>query len=401
MQLDHHNLSKRELIPEMTFRSICAVKGVKTYGMKEGKFGLALISASGTAAGVFTKNLVKAAPIELMRKQIKKGTMEALIANSGCANAYTGKRGYADTVAMTEFAGSALNVEPDLVGVASTGVIGRYLDLPLIQHQCEEIAPKMDRTPEAETLTAQAIMTTDTFPKHALVQKETFTIGGITKGSGMIAPNMGTMLAFIYTDVDIGAKPLLQALRQATRRTFNRVVVDGDMSTNDMALCTATGETGKVNPAEFSPALEECCRSLARQIAADGEGATKLIEVTVKGAQKEEAAAKVARTIIESPLVKTAVYGEDPNWGRVIAAAGRAGVDFDPNAVSLWISDENTRYPLVSSGAIIANLKKAKEVMRGRKVIFILDLGTGKEEATAWGCDLTERYVEINGRYTT
>jgi glutamate N-acetyltransferase/amino-acid N-acetyltransferase len=401
MQLDHHNLSKRELIPEMTFRSICAVKGVKTYGMKEGKFGLALISASGTAAGVFTENLVKAAPIELMRKQIKKGTMEALIANSGCANAYTGKRGYADTIAMTEFAGSALNVEPDLVGVASTGVIGRYLDLPLIQHQCEEIAPKMDRTPEAETLTAQAIMTTDTFPKHALVQKETFTIGGITKGSGMIAPNMGTMLAFIYTDVDIGAKPLLQALRQATRRTFNRVVVDGDMSTNDMALCTATGETGKVNPAEFSPALEECCRSLARQIAADGEGATKLIEVTVKGAQKEEAAAKVARTIIESPLVKTAVYGEDPNWGRVIAAAGRAGVDFDPNAVSLWISDENTRYPLVSSGEIIANLKKAKEVMRGRKVIFILDLGTGKEEATAWGCDLTERYVEINGRYTT
>jgi glutamate N-acetyltransferase/amino-acid N-acetyltransferase len=385
----------------MTFRSICAVRGVKAFGMKEGKFGLALISASGTAAGVFTENLVKAAPIELMRKQIKKGTMEAVIANSGCANAYTGKRGYADAVAMTEYAGSSLNVEPDLVGVASTGVIGRYLDLPLIQRQCEEIAPKIDRTPEAETLTAQAIMTTDTFPKHALVQKETFTVGGITKGSGMIAPNMGTMLAFIYTDADMGAKPLFTALRQATRRTFNRVVVDGDMSTNDIALCTATGEAGKVNPAEFYPALEECCRSLARQIAADGEGATKLIEVTVKGAQKEEAAAKVARTIIESPLVKTAVYGEDPNWGRVIAAAGRAGIDFDPNAVSLWISDENSKYPLVSSGAIIADLKKAKEAMHGKKVIFILDLGAGKEEATAWGCDLTERYVEINGRYTT
>ena len=244
-------------------------------------------------------------------------------------------------------------------------------------------------------------MTTDTYPKHALVQTETFTIGGITKGSGMIAPNMGTMLAFIYTDADIGAKPLLLALKQATRRTFNRVVVDGDMSTNDIALCTATGEAGKVNPSEFYPALEECCRSLARQIAADGEGATKLIEVTVKGAQKEEAAAKIARTIVESPLVKTAVYGEDPNWGRVIAAAGRAGVDFDPNAVSLWIGDGNTKYPLVNSGAIIADLKKAKETMRGKKVVFILDLGTGKEEATAWGCDLTERYVEINGRYTT
>jgi len=391
----------RELIPDMTHRSICAVRGVKAWGMKEGKFGLALIRASGTAAGVFTENLVRAAPIELMRKQIKKGTMEAVIANSGCANAYTGKKGYADAVTMTEYAGSALDIEADLVGVASTGVIGRYLDLPRIQRQCEEIAPKIDRTSEAETLAAQAIMTTDTFAKHALVQRETFTVGGITKGSGMIAPNMGTMLAFIYTDADIGAKPLLQALKQATRRTFNRVVVDGDMSTNDIALCTATGEAGRVNPAEFSPALEECCRSLARQIAADGEGATKLIEVTVKGAQEEEAAAKVARTIIESPLVKTAVYGEDPNWGRVIAAAGRAGVDFDPDAVSLWISDENMRYPLVSSGEIIADLKKAKEAMHGKKVIFILDLGAGEEEATAWGCDLTERYVEINGRYTT
>jgi len=259
----------RELIPDMTHRSICAVRGVKAWGMKEGKFGLALIRASGTAAGVFTENLVRAAPIELMRKQIKKGTMEAVIANSGCANAYTGKKGYADAVTMTEYAGSALNIEPDLVGVASTGVIGRYLDLPRIQRQCEEIAPKIDRTSEAETLAAQAIMTTDTFAKHALVQRETFTVGGITKGSGMIAPNMGTMLAFIYTDADIGTKALQQALKQATRRTFNRVVVDGDMSTNDIALCTATGEAGTVKPAEFSPALEECCRSLARQIAAD------------------------------------------------------------------------------------------------------------------------------------
>ncbi len=385
----------------MTFRSICAVKGVKTFGMKEGRFGLTLIRAAGTAAGVFTQNLVKAAPIELMREQIKRGTMEAVIANSGCANAYTGKRGYNDAIEMTTFAGSALNVDPDQVGVASTGVIGRYLDLPLIQRQCEEVARKIDRTPEAESLAAEAIMTTDTFPKHALVQKETFTIGGITKGSGMIAPNMGTMLAFIYTDADIGAKTLSQILKKATKRSFNRVVVDGDMSTNDIALCTATGESGKVNPVEFSHALEECCRSLAQQIAADGEGATKLIEVTIRGAQKEEEAAKIARTIIESPLVKTAVYGEDPNWGRVVAAAGRAGIEFDPNAVSLWISDGNQRYPLVKSGEIIADLKMAKAAMHGKKVIFVLDLARGKEEATAWGCDLTERYVEINGRYTT
>jgi glutamate N-acetyltransferase/amino-acid N-acetyltransferase len=385
----------------MTFRSICAVKGVTTYGMKEGKFGLALIRATGTAAGVFTQYLVKAAPIELMRNQIKKGTMEAVIANSGCANAYTGKRGYSDTVKMTGFAGSALGVDPKEVGVASTGVIGRYLDLPLIQRQCMEVAKKIDQTPDAEKRAAEAIMTTDTFAKHALIQKESFCIGGIAKGSGMIAPNMGTMLSFMYTDVEIDAKTLSQSLKRATNRTFNRVVVDGDMSTNDIALCTATGESGRVKPAEFSQALEECCRSLAQQIAADGEGATKLIEVTVKGAQKEESAARVARTIIESPLVKTAVYGEDPNWGRVVAAAGRAGIEFDPNAVSLWISDGKQQYPLVKSGEIIADLKRAKEAMHGKKVIFILDMANGKEEATAWGCDLTERYVEINGRYTT
>jgi len=385
----------------MTFRSICGVSGVDACGMKEGKFGLALIRASGTAAGVFTENLVRAAPIELMRKQIKTGKLEAVIANSGCANAYTGKRGYQDAVAMTEIAGSNLGIEPGLIGVASTGVIGRFLDLSLIERQCAALVPKIGHTPECEILAGQAILTTDTFPKHALVERETFTVGGITKGSGMIAPNMGTMLAFIYTDAEVKQKSLEQALRQAARRTFNRVVVDGDMSTNDIALCTATGECGKVKPGEFSAALEECCRSLAEQIAADGEGATKLLEVTVRGAKNEEDAADVARTVIGSPLVKTAVYGEDPNWGRVIAAAGRAGVDFDPDAVSLWIGDGDGIHPLVKDGEIIADLTKAKRTMHGKKVIFVLDLAAGSEEATAWGCDLTERYIEINGRYTT
>jgi glutamate N-acetyltransferase / amino-acid N-acetyltransferase len=385
----------------MSCRSICAVPGVRAWGMKEGKYGLALIEAQGTAAGVFTKNLVKAAPIELMRKQMKRGKLEAVIVNSGCANAYTGKRGYSAAVTMTDYAGSALGVHPSNVGVASTGVIGRYLDLPLIKRQCGVVAQKLAHSPEAEDLAETAIMTTDTVPKHALVEREGFCIGGITKGSGMIAPNMGTMLAFIYTDAEIGAKPLADALRQATRRSFNRVVVDGDTSTNDIALCTATGEAGKVKVAEFNSALEECCRSLAEQIAKDGEGATKLLQVTVTGAKKEDDAEKVARTVIESPLVKTAVYGEDPNWGRVIAAAGRAGVKFDPDAVSLWISDGKNRFPLVKSGEITANLDAAKKAMHGRKVVFLLDLAAGKAEATTWGCDLTERYVEINGRYTT
>jgi glutamate N-acetyltransferase / amino-acid N-acetyltransferase len=385
----------------MSFQSICAVPGVKAWGMKEGKYGLALIEAHGTAAGVFTRNLVYAAPVALMKKQIRAGKLEAVVVNSGCANAYTGKRGYADAVTMAEYAGAAIGVKPSRVGVASTGVIGRYLDLPLIQHQCNEVAPKINRTPEAEITTARAIMTTDTFPKHALVEKDGFSIGGICKGSGMIAPNMGTMLAFLYTDAEIGAKPLSDALRLATRRSFNRVVVDGDTSTNDIALCTATGEAGNVNAAVFAAALGECCRSLAEQIAKDGEGATKLLQVTVTGAKKEDDAEKVARTVIESPLVKTAVYGEDPNWGRVVAAAGRAGVKFDPDAVSLWISDGNGKFPLVKSGEIIADLALAKQAMHGKKVIFILDLAAGFEEATAWGCDLTEKYVEINGKYTT
>lgn len=385
----------------MMCRSICAVEGVTAHGIKEGKFGLALIRASGTAAGVFTGNLVKAAPIELMRDRIKKGRLEAVIANSGCANAYTGRRGYADAEAMTGIAGKALGIEPGFVGVASTGVIGRYLDLPLIRRQCREVAPALSHNEDAEAAAATAIMTTDTFPKHALVQTGTFAVGGITKGSGMIAPNMGTMLAFLYTDAAINQKQLFQALRQATRRSFNRIVVDGDMSTNDIALCTATGEAGKVKYREFCTALEGCCQSLAQQIAADGEGATKLVEVTVRGAQTEEAAATVARTVIGSPLVKTAVYGEDPNWGRIVAAAGRAGVALDPNAVSLWIGEGTARAPLVKNGEIIADLTKAKAAMHGKKVVFELDLASGTEEATAWGCDLTEKYVEINRRYTT
>jgi len=382
-------------------KSICAVEGVTAYGVKEGKFGLALIRAEGSAAGVFTENLVKAAPVTLMQERIRKGRLEAVIVNSGCANAYTGKRGYADAVAMGDIAAGALGIDAAGVGVGSTGVIGRYLDLPLIGKQCGAIAPKLTRSAEAEELAARGIMTTDTFQKHALVRKDGFSVGGITKGSGMIAPNMGTMLAFIYTDAEVAPAKLQDALRLATRRSFNRVVVDGDTSTNDIAILTATGKAGNVNEAEFQAALEECCRSLARQIARDGEGATKLIETIVRGAPDEEGAAAVAKTVIGSPLVKTAVYGMDPNWGRVVAAAGRAGVNFDPNALSLWISDGKEKFPLVKSGEIIADLTRAKEAMRGDRVIFELDLAAGSGTATAWGCDLTEKYVDINGRYTT
>ncbi len=381
-------------------QSVCAVKGVSAGGIKEGKYGLALIRASGAAAAVFTRNQVRAAPVELMMERIRRGRLEAIIANSGCANCYTGRRGYADAVRMCEIAGEVLDIDPENVGVASTGVIGRYLDLPLVERQARAIGPRLARSGAAEELAATAIMTTDTCQKHALVQKEGFSVGGIAKGSGMIAPNMGTLLAFVYTDAEVEYAALHEALRTAARRTFNRVVVD-ETSTNDVLFCTATARSGPVDEAEFADALKEVCRSLAVQIASDGEGATKLLEVRVQGAPNEEGAADVARTIVASPLVKSAIYGEDPNWGRVIAAAGRAGVDFEPDGASLWIGEGDERTTLIQNGEITADLARARAAMRGKKVIFSLDLAAGEGEATAWGCDLTEGYVEINGRYTT
>ncbi|KQC05182.1 MAG: ornithine acetyltransferase [Methanoculleus sp. SDB] len=383
-------------------KSICAVEGVTATGIKEGKFGLTLIRASGIAAVVCTRNLVQAAPVRLMREERDPdGRLHGVIANSGCANAYTGERGYADARAMAALGAEALGTVPSRIGVASTGVIGRYLDLDLIGDQCRRIAPSLARSDAAEEAAARAIMTTDLVEKHALVTRDTFAIGGIVKGSGMIAPNMGTMLGFLYTDADVTLPVLQEALTGACRRSFNRVVVDGDTSTNDIVFCTATGLRGTPDPEEFTAALEELCIMLAQQIAADGEGATKLIEMRVSGAASEEDAESVARTVIASPLVKTAVYGMDPNWGRVIAAAGRAGVLFDPDNISLSIGEGKGRCSLVEHGKIVAQTDRAKEAMRGKTVVFDLDLHEGRGEATAWGCDLTGKYVEINGKYTT
>ncbi|MDD1660015.1 MAG: bifunctional glutamate N-acetyltransferase/amino-acid acetyltransferase ArgJ [Methanomicrobiales archaeon] len=382
-------------------KSICAVEGVEAAGIKEGRFGLALVRAQGTAAAVFTSNRVRAAPLQLMQERIRKGRLDGILVNSGCANAFTGKRGFSDAEAMGGIGAEYLGTDSERVGVASTGVIGRYLDLPLIRRQCGEIAPRLARSDDGETAAARAIMTTDLVEKHALVRRKAFTVAGICKGSGMIAPNMGTMIALLYTDARVPAGQLRTTLRSAVSRTFNRVVVDGDESTNDVAFCTATGERGKPAAGEFAAALEECCRSLAREIAMDGEGATKLIEVRVRGAPDERSAAKVARTIAGSPLVKCAVYGEDPNWGRVVAAAGRAGVAFDPDRVSFWVGQGKMRSPMVRDGVIVASLDRAKAAMAGKQVMFELDLAAGEGEAAAWGCDLTEKYVEINGRYTT
>ncbi|MDD3574902.1 MAG: bifunctional ornithine acetyltransferase/N-acetylglutamate synthase, partial [Methanospirillum sp.] len=289
----------------------------------------------------------------------------------------------------------------ETIGVASTGVISRYLNLPLIRDQCSKIAPTLTHSPDAEIAAARAIMTTDLTEKHALVERDGFVIGGICKGSGMIAPNMGTMLGYVYTDAEISQQDLQDALKSAVRRSFNRVVVDGDTSTNDAVFLTATGTAGKVPKNEFAKALEECCIILGKQIAKDGEGATKMIEVVVRNAMTEDDADLVARTVVGSPLVKTAVYGEDPNWGRIVAAAGRSGADIDPDIVSCWIANHNIRAQVCDRGIISADLSQAKTALSGGEVRIELDLALGREHATAWGCDLTEKYVEINGKYTT
>ena len=382
-------------------KSICAIEGVRTWGIREGKYGLSLIAAEGTVAGVLTRNLVRAGPIEAMVKRIQNGRLAGVIVNSGCANAYTGELGYQNAEAMAAIGAEALGTTPDLVGIASTGVIGRHLDLDRIRRQAAAVALHLSSSEEAEVQAARAIMTTDLVEKHALIRGDGFSVAGICKGSGMIAPNMGTMLAFLYTDATVEAGDLQLMLAKAVNRSFNRIVVDGDTSTNDIALCTATNRRGAIDPAALCAALEACCQSLAIQIAADGEGATKLIEMTVSKAPTEEEAATVAKTIIESPLVKTAVYGEDPNWGRIVAAAGRAGVAFDPARISLSSGEGTDRVPLVRDGMIVVDLAAAKAGMQGKKVVFELELNAGTASATAWGCDLTEKYVEINGRYTT
>lgn len=380
-------------------KSICGIAGVEAAGMKEGKYGLALIKASGAAAAVFTQNKARAPVIDLMAERMRKGRIEGIIANSGCANAYTGRRGLSDAIEMAEIGGDILGIDPKRTGVASTGVIGRYLDLELIHRQAGQLTPV--HSEEAELQAARAIMTTDLVEKHSLISGEGFSVGGIAKGSGMIAPNMATMLGFLYTDADISDKKLQESLKIAVRRSFNRIVVDGDVSTNDCVFLTATGEAGKIKRKDLEDTLTKACISLAQSIARDGEGATKLIEVSVCGARNEGDAERIAKTVVTSPLVKTAVYGQDPNWGRVVAAAGYAGVDFEIPDLSLWIGTGEEKTPLVQKGEITADLAAAKAAMRGDTVVFTIDLDSGAAEATAWGCDLTEKYVEINGKYTT
>lgn len=387
---------------------ICSVKGVRSYGIKPGKMGLAVIVAEGNAAGVFTRNKVIAAPLIVTREVLRKnGKLAAIIANSGNANAFTGEEGMADAREMASILSRKLGVDSELIGVASTGVIGRKLDVGWINDNIDEVVDSLTSSPQGNSTAARAIMTTDTVPKMACVELSSgICIGGIAKGSGMIEPNMGTMLGFVYTDAEIATDVLESCLKKAVDKSFNMVVVDGDTSTNDMVLLTATGAAGvKPDIDEFQQGLEHVLTDLAKQIAKDGEGATRLIEAQVRGAVSEEDARLVAKAIVRSPLVKSAVFGKDPNWGRVVAAAGYSGANVDQETISLAFSNGSDSAVLVDKGKIVSGdselLKELESIMGSPEVIIRVDLELGDSNATAWGCDLTYDYVRINAEYTT
>lgn len=387
---------------------VCAVKGVRASGIKPGKMGLAIIAAEGSAAGVFTRNKVIAAPLIVTRENLSNnGRLAAVIANSGNANAFTGEQGIADAREMAHILAEQLDVPVELVAVASTGVIGRKLDVEWIREHVCGVVETLDSTPDSSNAAARAIMTTDLVYKESAVELESgVRIGGIAKGSGMIEPNMGTMLSFIYTDASLPADVLEGCLKRSVDKSFNMIVVDGDTSTNDIVLLTATGASS-IEPQveEFQMGLDRVMTELAKMIARDGEGATKLIEAHVRGAKTENDARIAVKAIVRSPLVKSAVFGKDPNWGRVVAAVGYSGADIDQDEISLAFASGDDIVQLVERGNIVdssTNVPGSLEyIMAQDEIVIMVDIGLGEQSATAWGCDLTYDYIRINADYTT
>ena len=390
-----------------------SVPGYKTWGIhcgikKTDKKDLAVIVSDRDAAmaGVFTKNRVKAASVVLGMSKVKTGKGRIIVANSGCANACTGKQGLLDARETAEIAAKEFGTKPEAVYVASTGVIGETLPIPKIRTGIATAAGLL--APAGWGQAAEAIMTTDIFPKIAVVQEEiggkTITLAGITKGSGMIHPNMATMLCFIVTDALIAAPMLRKMLTASVDRSFNMITVDGDTSTNDMVLFMANGAAGNKRVAQSSKDLKklQACldavtRSLALQIVKDGEGATKFVEITVRGAKNPVEAKRAVSAVAKSSLVKTALFGEDANWGRIMAVLGSCGVDMDE--VRTDISFGKTK--LVEKGVVLGKHaeKEAAAALKQREIHIAIDLHKGKGESTLWTCDLSTEYVKINAAY--
>lgn len=392
--------------------SVTAPKGFTASGIssgikRSGKKDLALIysSAPANAAGVFTQNKVKAAPIIISMDHIRSGKAQAIIANAGCANACTGDQGLADARLMADATASSLNINARHVLVASTGSIGSYLPMKNLLPGIRSASKRLSEHGGAEA--AEAIMTTDTRKKEIAVKLKaggkSVTIGAIAKGSGMIAPNMATMFAFITTDANVPAYDLKSYLLKAVDRSFNMTVVDRETSTNDCVFILANGQAGNrmlsgKDEKDFISALEYVCTYLAREIARDGEGATKLMEIRVAGARSEKDARAAARSVAGSDLVKSAIFGEDPNFGRIMAALGYSGARLDPCLVNIFIGS----IEVVRGGKTLSfDNAKARKHLKGKEVLITVMLGLGKSNATAWGCDLTYDYVKINAEYHT
>jgi glutamate N-acetyltransferase/amino-acid N-acetyltransferase len=356
------------------------------------------------AAGVFTTNQIKSAPVILSQRHMAKGRAQAAVVNSGCANACTGGQGLADALEMGNLAAAKLGISPEEVLVASTGIIG----VPLPMDKIRAGIPKIRQTRGGGHDFCRAIMTTDTRPKEMAVQVDSrrtkFTIGGVAKGIGMIHPNLATMLCFIVTDAVVSADFLPAALQKAVDCSFNMVSIDGDTSPNDCAFLLANGLTGNEpidsdNGGDFQEALNAVCIRLAKSMARDGEGATKIIEVIVEGAEDQVWARQAARAIAGSPLVKAAIHGNDPNWGRIVAALGRSGARVSEDRLDVYL---NGIYVMKQGcPAPFSREEMTLSLSNSDNVLIRLCLNSGDGQATAWGCDLSEEYVRINSRYTT
>ena len=397
---------------------VCAAKGFKASGIHCGirksrtKRDLALIFSDvpASCAAVYTTNLVKGAPLEVTKANISNGIAQAVICNSGNANTCNAD-GIEIAQKMCALTADALNIKADDIVVASTGVIGQKLDVTPIANGMQELVKELSATGNENA--AEAIMTTDTIKKEVAVSFElggkTCTIGGMAKGSGMIHPNMATMLVFITTDAAISSAMLKKALSSDIANTFNMVSIDGDTSTNDMVTVLANGMAGnKEITAEgadfdaFMKALNTITVSLCRMIAGDGEGATKLLECIVTGSKDKQTAKTVAKSVICSSLLKAAMFGADANWGRVLCAIGYSKADVDVHKIDVTFKSCKGTIAVCKNGAgIDFSEEKAKEILLEKEIEILIDLNSGSEYATAWGCDLTYDYVKINGDYRT
>ena len=367
-------------------------------------FGVIASECKCTAAGVFTRNNFPGAPVTVGRENIQNGQLQAIVVNSKIANVATGIDGIEDAKNMCRWTGEALGIDPELVLPSSTGIIGRRLPVEKIHEGCKIIPKKLGSSPEFIDNFARAIMTTDTHPKWCSASIENSTLLGVAKGAGMIEPNMATMLSFFVTDAKISSEQLQTILRRVVNQSFNRISIDSDTSTSDTVVILANGLAGPVDTEIFEKTLRNSSIQLAKEIARDGEGSTKLIELTVSGAKSQEMALQISKSIINSPLVKTAIHGADPNWGRFVMAVGKVfeyPVPLSDLSIHFGTGSQVLTVNAESLNADTVNLDAISELLQNQEVFLEVVVGDGEFSETVWGCDLTKDYIEENAFYTT